>query len=340
MMYATKTNVVRGWLALLIGGSACGSSQSKTATPDAVESDAALPVAAQPEIRFVAGGQTLLSRGPGQVTRVVIKSSYAGPPVMTRVWLGNPWDLFDPISKRHIATFRSSGNQHGLFAVDGDNLIEVVFDKLPSVLTDEPPAWGVLSADGRLLYLSTGTRAFVAKRKGESLAFGAAQELGLDIGIIHDVSPDGTLVLASGHLPIKWGTATNIAAPRRVGIFEIDEDGRVARDVSGEHAPLNEFIQVPTFVGDSRGILYEGDDDIDTGDRLFLYRFGSSAQEVFPAPLRDQDFNTPCAMSDGRFAFWESMPGEYLLRLYDPASDTTETVYDQWLPHTGYVRCR
>ena len=339
-MYGEGINAVGARLALLVCVSACGSRQSPTELADAGRADASVPAIAEPEIRFVRGGQTLLSRGPGQVATVVIDSSYAGPPVLARAWSDNPWDLFDPISKQHLAVFRTSGNQHGLFAVNGDQLVEVLFDELPSTLTEEPPAWGVMSADGMLVYLSTGTRAYVAKRKSEALAFGAAQELGSDIGIIHDVSPDGTLVLASGHLPIKWGTPTNIAAPRRVGIFEIDEDGRVTRDVSAEHPPLNDYMQVPTFLGDSRGLLYEGDDDIDTGDRLFLYRFGSEAEELFPTPLQDQDFNTPCAMSDGRIAFWESVPGEYLLRLYDPQLDTTETVYDQWLPFTGYVRCR
>lgn len=339
MSFVSK-NAVGASLSLLVFVSACASKQSPSELTDAGAVDASIPVIVEPEIRFVTGGQTMLSRGPGQAARVVIESSYSGPPALVRASSDNPWDLYDPISKQHIATFRTAGNQHGLFAVDGDQLVEVVFDELPSVLTEEAPAWGVMSADGMLIYLSTGTRAFVAKRKSEALAFGVAQELSSDIGIIHDVSPDTTMVLASGHLPIKWGTPTDIAAPRRVGIFAIDQEGRVTQDLSAEHPPLSDYMQVPTFLGDSRGLLYEGDDDIDTGDRLFLYRFGAKAGELFPDPIQDQDFNTPCAMSDGRIAFWESRPGEYLLRLYDPQLGTTETVHDQWLSYTGYVRCR
>lgn len=326
-------------LALLIVLGACGSEKANTAA-DAGRDDASVATAAEPEVRFVTGGQTFLSRGTGEQAIVVIDSTYAGPPVLTRAWFDNPWDLYDPIQKLHLATFRNSEFEHGLFAVTGDALSEVRFDALPSALTEEPPAWGVMSADGMLVFLSTGTSAYVAKRKGQALEFGAAQELSSDIGIVHDVSPDGTMILASGHLPIKWDTPTDIAAPRRVGIFEIDASGMVTRDASPDHAPLGDYMQVPTFLGDSRGVLYEGDDDIDTGDRLFLYRFGSAVEELFPAASQDQDFNTPCAMPDGRIAFWESMPGEYLLRLYDPALDTTETVYEQWLPYTGYVRCR
>lgn len=316
---------------------ACGSTQSPVSSDDAGQPDAQGSVSVAPEIRFVTGGQTLLSRGPGEEATTVIQSSYPG---LVRAWQDNPWDLFDPISNEHITAFRTSGNQHGFFAVGSGQPTEVLFDAVPSELAAEPPAWGVMSADGMLVYLSTGTTAYVAKRKGQTLTFGNLEELVFDIGLIHDVSPDGTLVLASGHLPIKWGTPTDIAAPRRVGLFEIGDDGQVVRDVSAEHAPLESFMQTPTFLGDSRGILFEGDDDIDTGDRLFIYRFGAEIEELHPAALQDDDFNTPCAMSDGRIAFWESMPGEYLLRLYDPEAETTETVHDQWLPYTGYVRCR
>lgn len=302
--------------------------------------DAANPAAPEPEIRFVVAEQTFLSRGNGQPATLAIASTYAGPPMLRRASADNPWDLYDPLSDSHIAVFRLPDDRHALFSVSGASAEEVLFDSLPQELVDEAPAWGVLSADGRLLYLSTGTTAFVAERKGDTLAFGAARELAFDVGLIHDVSPDGSLVVASGHLPIKWGTPTDVASPRRISLFEISEDGSLQRDLSAEHPALTDYVQTPTFMGDSRGLVFEGDDDIDTGDRLFSYRFGADPLEVFPEALEDQDFNTPCALSDGRIAFWESQPGEYLLRVFDPAANTTSTVHDEWLPYTGYVRCR
>jgi hypothetical protein len=307
---------------------------------DGGRGDAANPVSTEPEIRFVSADQTFVSRGDGQPPTLAIASTYSGPPAIGRASSDNPWDLYDPISKRHIAVFRLPDDRHALYSVSATLAEEVLFDSLPDVLVDEAPAWGVLSADGRLLYLSTGTAAFVAERKGDTLAFGPARELAFDVGLIHDVSPDRSLVVASGHLPIKWGTPTDIAAPRRISLFEIAADGSLVRDLSAEHPTLTDYVQTPTFMGDSRGLVFEGDDDIDTGDRLFSYRFGDEPVEVFPDALEDQDFNTPCVLSDGRSAFWESKPGEYLLRLFDPVANTTSTVHDEWLPFTGYVRCR
>lgn len=316
---------------------ACGSSSSKR--PIDADTDIPVePVVVAPEIRWVADGRTFVSRD-GRPMSVVIESSYDGSPSLARATRENPWDVFDPISKRYIAVFRNGDNRHGLYAV-GPTPTEVLIDSAPEELASEPAAWGVMSADGMLLYLSTGANAYVAKRKGQSLTFGKPRNVGFEIGVVHDVSPDGTLVLASGHLPIKWGNSADIAAPRRVGIFRVDEAGQAKQDLSATHRPLEAYVQMPTFQDDGAGVVFEGDDDIDTGDRLFVYRFGSNLEEVHPSADTDKDFNTPCATFDGRIAFWESVPGKYLLRVYDPRSDQTQTVHDEWLPFTGYVRCR
>lgn len=306
------------------------------ASPDANE----IPTAPDPEFRFVTDNQTFTVKAPGQSPRLVIASEYSSPQ-LSRAWRENPWDLFDPVSGLYIAPFEKADGSYALFAVgDGAPPVPVPFDSTPAGLFEEPPAWGVMSADGSLIYLSTGTSAYVARRSAESLSFGVAVSVGFDVGLVHDISPNGQLAIASGHLPIKWGLPADVAAPRRMSIFEIADDGTFSRDVSADHAPLDDYLQMPTFVGDSLGLVYEGDDDIDTGDRLFTYRFGETPTEIYPEAVRDNDFNTPCAMQDGQIAFWESMPGEYLLRVYDPKTDETATLNDAWIPYSGYVRCR
>jgi hypothetical protein len=291
------------------------------------------------QVRFVVDGKTHRSDLHGEPAKVVVAESYPG---LTRTTRENPWDLFDPMTGKYLVAFRAADGKHGLYAIAGATATPelVQFDSIPSTLTEAPPTWGVLSSDGALLYLSGDGGAYVAHRKGKGLAFGALNPTGFGAQIIHDVSADRKLAIASGTRAIKWDNPFDVVAPRQMSLYTLKADGTFAEDVTAKHPPLAEYMQSPVFLPDSQGLLYEGDDDIDTGDRLFLYRFGSAPTELAPAAVRDRDFNTPCMTRDGRVAFWESGRKQYLLRLYNPADNSTVTVHDAWLPFSGYVRCR
>jgi hypothetical protein len=290
-----------------------------------------------PQIRFVSPGNDTIRVDPRTMqSSTVLARSYPG---LTRTRDENSWDLFDPVTGRYIAQYQGNGGQF-LWSVNGDAPQKVSFDGASSIF-DDVISWGVMSADGQRIYLSTGGGAYVATRKSAKLEFSSPVALGHGVKIVHDVSRDDTRAVVSGNRPIKWGVAMNIVAPRQVSIFALNADGTLGADETSDYAPLaSNYIEVPSFLSDSTTLLYEGDDDIDTGDRLFLLAPGGQEKEIFPQPLSAQDFNTPCALPDDRVVFWESDAHIYTLRMFDPKANQTVTAYNVSQAFTGYIRCR
>ena len=121
----------------------------------------------------------------------------------------------------------------------------------------------------------------------------------------------------------------------------MNPDGTFGADVSSQYSPFTSlYAQAPHFLQDGSGLVFEGDDDANTGDHLFLYKFGGAVKEFTPKPFTDMDFNTPCALADGRVAFWESVDTSYYLRVHDLAANTTKSAVTTAFPFSGYVRCR
>ena len=148
--------------------------------------------------------------------------------------------------------------------------------------------------------------------------------------------------MVSGVRDYKWGNPGYVVAPRLMNLYTLAADGTLAQDVTGAHPTFGDvYTQSPHFRWDSDTLVYEGDDDIDTGDRIYTYTLSTKAfEQVFPAAVHDMDFNTPCALPDDRIAFWESWNTDYQPRLYDPGTMLTTTLLDVWVPFSGYIRCR
>lgn len=290
-----------------------------------------------PQIRFVTPANDTVRVDPKTMqSSTVLAKSYPG---LTRTRDENSWDLFDPVTGRYIAQYQGNGGQF-LWSVKADAPQKVSFDGSSSIF-DDVISWAVMSADGQRVYLSTAGGAYVATRKSANLEFSAPVALGQGVKIVHDVSRDNTRAAVSGNRPIKWGVAMNIVAPRQVSIFALNADGTLGADKTSDYSPLaSNYIQVPSFLSDSTTLLYEGDDDIDTGDRLFLFKPGGQEKEMFPQPLSAQDFNTPCALPDDRVVFWESDSHIYTLRMFDPKANNTVTAFNTSQAFTGYIRCR
>lgn len=291
------------------------------------------------QIRYVVDGATLLVRPSKLGTHSqVLPASLEG---RKRATNQNPWDLFDPVTKGFVAQYEGIDGFY-LWSVGTDGPKRVEIDRMESEPTFRSPfVHGVLSADGSLLFLSGSRQAFVAVRTGKDLAFSALKPLGQGVQLVHDISWDGTRVVVSGHRPAKWDDPTNVVAPRMASVFEVRSDGALGRDLTAEYGPLSSvFVQGPHFMADSRSLLYEGDDDIDTGDRLFVVSPGQGERQLSPEAVMDRDFNTPCVLPDDRVVFFESADPGYLIRMYDERSGSTVTVDERWYSFTGYVRCR
>jgi len=318
----------------------CGASNSHPASNSqpvtAGDVNGAAMVASQ--IRYVVEGATVRVdlRVPGRAT--VLAATYPG---LERATNQNPWDLYDPASKQFIAQYTGRGGAF-LWSVAGGAPERVPFEGMESEPAfHESFVHGVLSADGKLVYLSTAKAAYVARRTGDGLTFSALRPLGHDVQLVHDISWDNQRLVASGHRPTKWGDPANVVAPRMVSVFAVAADGTLGADLTAEYPALQtDYIQAPGFMSDSRSLLFEGDDDIDTGDRLFVFRPGEGQTELSPEAVEDRDFNTPCVLPDDRVVFFESADRGYLIRVHDAAAGTTETVDDTWYPFSGYVRCR
>ncbi len=291
------------------------------------------------ELRYVAARVTRAVDATSLVQRDVLAATYPGG--LTRAMAGTAWDLRDPASGRYY-THYMGGGKNGLYSVGADaKAVQVPFDGNTTALFAQPLFWGTSNYAGDRLYLSGRGGAFVAKRKAGDLAFEAPVAIGKDVEIVHDISPNGTLAVVSGVKPFKWGDAENIVAPRMFSVFEVNPDGTFGNDVSAQYAPLTSiYAQSPHFLQDGSGMVFEGDDDANTGDHLFLYKFGSPAKEFVPKAFQDMDFNTPCALSDGRVAFWESVDSAYYLRIHDLAANATKSAVTTSFPFSGYVRCR
>lgn len=293
-----------------------------------------------PQFRFVTPqNQTVRVDARSLQFATVLAGSYAG---LTRVRDDNPWDLFDPVTGRYVAQYSGNGGQY-LWSVAGDAPKRVEFDQIDQTSVFKGAiSWGVLSADGKLVYLSTPSGAFVAVRKGAGLEFSALKPVGQGVKMVHDVSRDDKRAVASGNRAIKWGSQTNVVCPRLVTVFDVNTDGTLGADKNADYPPLqSDYVQSPHFLADSRSLVYEGDDDINTGDHLYTFSVGGSQVELRPQPLVDRDFNTPCALPDDRVLFWEADSSSvYTLRIFDPKASTTVTGRAQGYPFSGYVRCR
>jgi hypothetical protein len=289
-----------------------------------------------PQVRYVnPNNESIRIDAKTLQPKTVLARTYPG---LTRSRGDNPWDLYDPITGRYIAQFAGQGGSF-LWSVDGDAPQKVTFDG-PQTIFQDTIAWGVMSADGQRIYLSTEGGAYVATRKSAKLEFSALVPVGKNVKIVHDVSADGKRVAVSGHRPIKWNTPTDIACPRMVSVYEVNADGTLGADKTGDYPRLaSGYIQEPSFYYDSVTLLYEGDDDLDTGDHLFQLKPGEMEKEIVPQALSAQDFNTPCVLPDDRVAFWESDNHVYTLRLYDPKANKTVSL-SQGMAYSGYVRCR
>ncbi len=295
------------------------------------------PVAVPLEVRYVAAGVTKAVDPKTQASRDVLLRTYPG---LARAIESMPWDVRDPSTGRYYAHYM--GSQSGLYSVGADGkAVRVPFDGDTTALFSDPLWWGVASYTGEFLYLTGASGAFVAKRKSGDLAFGAPVPVGKGAKMVHDISPDGKLAIVSGVAPLKSGWAADyVVAPRKFSVFGIAADGTLGNDVSSQHAAFTTiYAEAPHFLQDGTGIVHEGDDDGNTGDHLYVYTFGGTSKEVVPQPLSEMDFNTPCALSDGTLAFWESS-GNYFLRLHDPVAKSTKSAVGTGFPFTGYVRCR
>ena len=316
------------------GGTFVGADGGPIVSPDGGQ--VVIP-ANDPQIRFVtpANDTIRVDVKTLQPTTVLAKSY----PSLTRTRDENSWDFFDPLTGRYIAQYQGNGGQF-LWSVNGDAPQKVDFDGSSPIFQDVI-SWGVMTADGQRVYLSTSGGAYVATRKSQKLEFSAPVALGQGVNVVHDVSRDNGRAAVSGNRLIKWGIAMNVVAPRQVSIFALNADGTLGADKTSEYPPLaSNYIEVPNFLADGTSLLYEGDDDIDTGDHLFTFRLGGQETELSPQPLAAQDFNTPCALPDDRVVFWESNNHDYTLRMFDPKANTTVTVHPQSQAFTGYIRCR
>jgi hypothetical protein len=324
-----------GLISGLVIATGCGASSSHPVTTR--DANGRRVTTASP-IRYVVDGATIRvdASVPGRAT--VLAATYSG---LDRATNQNPWDLYDPVSKRFIAQYTGRGGAF-LWSVAGGAPERVFFEGMEAEPAfQEPFVHGVLSADGKLVYLSTEKAAYVARRTGEGLTFSALRPLGHDVQLVHDISWDNQRLVASGHRPTKWGDPANVVAPRMVSVFGVAADGTLGADLTAEYPALQtDYIQAPSFMSDSRSLLYEGDDDIDTGDRLYVFRPGEGQKELSPDAVEDRDFNTPCVLPDDRVVFFESADRGYLIRVHDAEAGTTETVDDTWYPFSGYVRCR
>lgn len=291
------------------------------------------------ELRYVAARVTRAVDANTLAQRVVLAATYPGG--LSRAVAGTAWDVRDPVTGRYYAQY-TGGGKSGLYSVGTDGAAElVVFDGNTTSLFADALYWGTSDYAGDRLFLSGRGGAFVARRKGATLAFEAPVALGKSVEIVHDVSPNGALAIVSGVKPYKWGDAENVVAPRMYSIFKVNADGTLGADVSSQYAPFTSlYAQAPHFLQDGSGVVFEGDDDANTGDHLFIYAFGGAVKEFVPKAFTDMDFNTPCALADGRVAFWESVDSAYYLRLHDLAANTTKSAVTTSFPFSGYVRCR
>ncbi len=291
------------------------------------------------ELRYVAARVTRAVDATTLAQRDVLAATYPGG--LSRTTAGTAWDVRDPVTGRYYAQY-SGGGKNGLYSVGSDGKAELIpFDGNVTSLFAQALYWGTTNYAGDRLYLSGRGGAFVARRKGADLAFEAPVSIGKEVEVVHDLSPDGKLAVVSGVKPYKWGDAENIVAPRMYSIFQVNADGTFGADVSAQHAPFTSlYAEAPHFLQDGSGLVFEGDDDANTGDHLFLYKFGGAVKEFVPKPFTDMDFNTPCALADGRVAFWESVDSAYYLRLHDLSANITKSAVTTSFPFSGYVRCR